>query len=161
MTTNFSVTSGVTILGGTQFSNSAGPGPGPGPAVAGVDNAVGFLQFNPFNPQGGPVPDWIHDQTATINGDTGITINNWTTAGMSMLNLTTSNMTWFLANFGAVSSANPVPCTITWGPGSTVASSQGNILQVDNGYFKMISFRWNQPMGTVATYNYPYVFSKP
>jgi hypothetical protein len=90
----------------------------------------------------------IEDVTATINDPIGFTINNNTQTGIAIPALSASNQTFF-ATYGTGLK------TVTWGPGSTVASSTINV--TFNSGNTLIFFVVGQ-VGA-ATYNYPFTFS--
>jgi hypothetical protein len=136
---SFTIGPGFTI--GAGFVIGAGSGGG-GPA--GVDNVTGYAEMNP------PViPNvQVEDITATINGSIGFTINNDTQTGIAIPALSASNQAWF-ASYGIGLK------TVTWGPGSTVASSTINV--VNNAGPLLVFFVQGQT--GAATYNYPFTFS--
>lgn len=138
---------------------SIGPGWSIGPGVAlgtggggsvspGIDNVAGYAEMPP------PVTPGValEDPTATVNSPTGFTINDATKTGIAMTGLTSSNVNWVIANLG-VGIHN-----VTWGPGSTVASSSITISQMPvswPGQFVFFVIGQSGP----ATYNYPFTFS--
>lgn len=98
----------------------------------------------------------LEDSTATINGSIGFTINNDNATGVAMLGLTLSNVNWFAANYAG----GTQPFTVTFGPGSTVASSPVVVVQIPSGWpagGPLTFFIQNQT--GAATYNYPFTFS--
>ena len=135
---SFTIGPGFTI--GAGFVIGAGSAGGSG----GVDNVTGYAEMNP------PViPNvQVEDITATINSPIGFTINNDTQTGIAIPALSASNQAWF-ATYGTGAK------TVTWGPGSTVASSAINV--VNNSGPTLVFFVQGQ-VGA-ATYNYPFTFS--
>jgi hypothetical protein len=120
---------------------SGGAGPSPG-----SNNVVGYLEFSPPIIPG----NQLEDGTATINGSTGFTINNDSFTGVAIGALTASNQNWFTTNYTVV----PGNYTCTWGPGSTVASSTINVVNLAGS---TIVF-YIQGQSGPATYNYPFTF---
>lgn len=135
---------GINIGPGITIDPSSGPGPAPNP---GVDNVVGYSEMDPPIVPG----QQLEDGTATINGTTGFTINNDTATGVAIPGLTASNQAWFAANYLTV----PGTYTCTWGPGSTVASSSINVIQLSGSTIVFFI----QGQSGAATYNYPFTFS--
>lgn len=136
----FTITGGMTLGSGMTISQT-GAGPGPG-----SNNVVGYSEMNPPVIPG----QQLQDNTATINGSAGFTINNDTLTGIAIPGLTVSNQSWFLNNYITV----PGFYTCTWGPGSTVASSTINVVQNSPDLVFFI-----QGQSGPATYNYPFTFS--
>jgi hypothetical protein len=136
---------GITVGAGIGLGASA-PGPGPSP---GTDNATGYSEMDPPIIPG----QQLEDVTATINGSTGFTINDDGTTGVAILGCTSSNQTWFNANF---TTGNTYTCT--WGPGSSVASSSIEVINLPNGLGQPLVF-FIQGQTGAATYNYPFTFS--
>jgi len=122
-----------------------------GLAVPGVDNVTGYSQMN------GPVipGNQLEDNTATVNGSTGFTINDDTATGIAIPGITASNQAWFAANYPTV----PGFYNVTWGPGSTVASSSINVVQVPSSWPGGPLVFFVQGQSGAATYNYPFTFS--
>ena len=135
------VENGINI--GNGISIGAG-GAGPGPS--GTDNVVGYTEMPPPVTAGGT----LEDTTATINSPTGFTINNDLQTGIAITNLTVSNQNWFNTNYPTV----PGTYSVTWGPGSTVASS--SILVVARAGAQIVFYVQGQT--GPATYNYPFTF---
>lgn len=92
----------------------------------------------------------LEDPTATINSPTGFTINNDAQTGIAITGLTVSNQNWFNANYPTV----PGTYSVTWGPGSTVASSSITVVSLTGA---TIVF-YVQGQSGPATYNYPFTF---
>jgi hypothetical protein len=90
----------------------------------------------------------LEDPTASINSPTGFTINDDTKTGIAISALSASNQTFF-ATYGTGTK------TVTWGAGSTVASS--TITVVTNAGSTLV-FDVQGQTGA-ATYNYPFTFS--
>ena len=134
------VENGVTI--GNGISIGAG-GAGPGPS--GVDNVVGYAEMPPPVTAGGT----LEDPTATINSPTGFTINNDSQTGIAITGLTVSNQNWLNTNYTSV----PGVYTVTWGPGSTVASSSIQVVDISGPFVFYV-----QGQSGPATYNYPFTF---
>ena len=97
----------------------------------------------------------LEDSTATINGSTGFTINNDGATGIAIPGLTSSNVTWFAANYTVV----PGLYNVTWGPGSTVASSSIQVVTVPSSWPGGPLVFFVQGQTGAATYNYPFTFS--
>lgn len=133
---------GVNITGTNIIAGSGGPGPGP----SGTDNVVGYAEMPPPVTAGGT----LEDPTATINSPTGFTINNDVQTGIAITGLTASNQNWFNTNYPTV----PGTYSVTWGPGSTVASS--SILVVARAGAQIVFYVQGQ--SGPATYNYPFTF---
>lgn len=137
---SFTVGPGFTIGAGFVIGAASGGGGGGG----GVDNVTGYAEMNPpVTPNG-----QVEDITATINSPIGFTINNDLQTGIAIPALSPSNQAWF-ASYGTGLK------TVTWGPGSTVASSTIN-LTVNSG--PLLIFFVQGQVGP-ATYNYPFTFS--
>lgn len=119
-------------------------------STAGVDNVVGYSQMNPPVVPGSQ----LEDSSATINGSTGFTINDDGSTGIAIPGLTASNVNWFIANYPTV----PGTYTCTWGPGSTVASSSINVVQVPSSWPGGDLVFFVQGQTGAATYNYPFTF---
>jgi hypothetical protein len=116
------------------------------PTPSGTSNVVGYNEMPPPVTAGGT----LEDVTATINGSTGFTINNPSTTGISINGLTASNETFF-ATYGTGTK------TVTWGAGSTVASSTVNVVNNNPSGFPQLVFFIVGQSGP-ATYNYPFTF---
>jgi hypothetical protein len=139
------IESGIGI--GPGISIGAGGAPGPAP---GSNNVVGYSEMPPPVTAGGT----LEDTTATVNGSTGFTINDDTKTGIAINGLTVSNQNWFTANYPTV----PGFYNVTWGPGSTVASSSINVVTYSpSGFPQFVFFVVGQ--SGAATYNYPFTFS--
>ncbi len=135
---------GINIGPGITIDPSSGPGPSPNP---GVNNVVGYSEMDPPIIPG----TQLEDSSATINGTTGFTINDDNFTGVAIPALTVSNQAWFAANYLTV----PGTYTCTWGPGSTVASSSINVIQLSGSAIVFFI----QGQSGAATYNYPFTFS--
>jgi hypothetical protein len=134
---------GLTILGGMALSEG-----GVSPPPSGYDNVTGYDEMPPPITPGGQD---LEDPTATVNGSIGFTINDSTKTGIALRALTESNKTFF-TTYGTGTK------TVTWGPGSTVASSTINVVTNNpNGAPQLVFFIPGQ-IGP-ATYNYPFTFS--
>jgi hypothetical protein len=142
------IESGIDIGPGIDIGDGSGPGPGPSP---GVDNVLGYSEMPPPVTAGGT----LEDPTATINGSTGFTINDDTKTGIAIASITSSNQAWFAANYTVV----PGIYTVTWGPGSTVASSSINVVTVPTSWPGGNFVFFVQGQTGAATYNYPFTFS--
>lgn len=136
--------SGIT-LGAGMTLGAGGPGPTPG-----TNNVTGYAEMNPPVIPG----NQLEDGTATINGSTGFTINDDGSTGIAISGLTLSNVNWFQANYTSVPSTH----TVTWGPGSTVASSSIFVVQVPGGWPGGTLVFYVQGQTGPATYNYPFTF---
>ncbi len=132
---------GVNLSGVNITAGSGGPGPSPG-----SNNVVGYSEMNPPVVPGSQ----LEDGTATINGSVGFTINNDTLTGIAIPGLTASNQNWFANNYTSL----PGTYSVTWGPGSTVASSSINVVNISGS---QIVF-YVQGQSGAATYNYPFTF---
>ena len=142
------VEGGINIGPGITLGDGSGPGPSPSP---GVDNIVGYSEMGPPVVAGSQ----LEDNTATINGSTGFTINDDTKTGIAVPGLTSSNVTWFAANYTVV----PGTYNVTWGPGSTVASSTIQVVTVPTTWPGGNLVFFVQGQTGAATYNYPFTFS--
>jgi len=139
--------SGITIGPGNTIGSGA-PGPGPSP---GTNNVLGYSEMPPPVTPGGT----LEDPTATVNGSTGFTINDSTKTGIAVAGITSSNQAWFAANYLTI----PGTYNVTWGPGSTVASSSINVVQVPSSWPGGPFVFFVQGQSGAATYNYPFTFS--
>jgi hypothetical protein len=135
----------LTIGAGWQVGPGWTIGPRGGGGTPGVNNATGYNEMPPPVTPGGD----LEDPTATINSPTGFTINDPTKTGIAITALSASNQAWFAANYSIGTH------TVTWGPGSTVASSTINVSQ--NSGSTLVFFVQGQTGS--ATYNYPFTFS--
>jgi hypothetical protein len=133
---------GINIGPGISIGGTGGSGP------SGVDNVVGYDEMPPPVTAGGD----LEDPTATINSPTGFTINDDTKTGIAFNALTDSNKAFF-ATYGTGTK------TVTWGPGSTVASS--TVFVVTNNPYSGTPQLVIDVQGQTgaATYNYPFTFS--
>jgi hypothetical protein len=131
---------GVNITNTNIIAGSGGPAPS-------GDNVIGFAEMGPPIIPGSQ----LEDNTATINGTTGFTINNDSATGVAPPALTANNQNWFTTNYTVI----PGNYTCTWGPGSTVASSTINVISLSGS---VIVFFIQGQTGP-ATYNYPFTFS--
>jgi hypothetical protein len=139
---------GIDIGSGIDIGAGSGPGPAPSP---GTNNVVGYSEMPPPVTAGGD----LEDTTATINSPTGFTINDDTKTGIAMSALTSSNVTWFAANYLTV----PGTYNVTWGPGSTVASSSILVTSSPITWPGGPLVFFVQGQTGPATYNYPFTFS--
>lgn len=137
------ISSDIAMTGGMYIFANSGVGGGP----TGTNNVVGYAEMPPPVIAG----EHLQDPTATVNDPIGFTINNDTYTGVAISGLTASNFSWFTANYTSL----PGFYTCTWGPGSTVASSS---IQVVNLTGNTIVF-FIQAQSGPATYNYPFTFS--
>jgi hypothetical protein len=138
MVAPLTVAAGWTIGPGWTIGSVGGYGP------PGVDNVTGYAEMAPPIIPG----NQLEDSTATINGSTGFTINNDSDTGIAVIALSTSNQAWFNANYSLGTH------TVTWGAGSTVASSTINVIQISGALVFFV-----QGQTGPATYNYPFTFS--
>lgn len=136
--------SGITVAAGIGLG-AGGPGPAPG-----ANNVIGYSEMPPPVTPGGT----LQDNTATVNGSTGFTINDDSLTGIAISGLTLSNTNWFIANYPTV----PGTYTVTWGPGSTVASSSILVVQVPGSWPGGALVFFVQGQTGPATYNYPFTF---
>jgi hypothetical protein len=139
---------GIDVGAGIDIGDGGAPGPGPSP---GADNVIGYSEMPPPVTAGGDV----EDTTATINSPTGFTINDDTKTGIAISALTASNVTWFAANFTVI----PGTYYVTWGPGSTVASSSITVVTVPSSWPGGPFTFFVQGQTGPATYNYPFTFT--
>ena len=137
----------IVIENGIGIGPGISIGSGGGGGNPGVNNVVGYSEMPPPVTAGGT----LEDPTATVNGSTGFTINDDSYTGIAISGLTASNQNWFTTNYTVV----PGTYTCTWGPGSTVASSPINVIQLSG---TTIVF-FVQGQSGAATYNYPFTFS--
>ena len=136
------MTGGITMSPGLEIRYGSGPAPSPG-----VDNVVGYSEMPPPVIAGGT----LEDGTATINSPTGFTINNASATGIAITGLSVSNQAFF-ATYGTGTK------TISWGAGSTVASSTITVVTNNPSGFPQLVF-FVQGQSGPATYNYPFTFS--
>jgi hypothetical protein len=137
-TNNFTVTNN-----GSVASNASNPFGG----TAGVNNVIGYDEMPPPVTAGGD----LEDPTATINSPTGFTINDDTKTGIAFNALTDSNKAFF-ATYGTGTK------TVTWGAGSTVASSTVIVVTNNTSGTPQLVIDIQGQSGP-ATYNYPFTFS--
>jgi hypothetical protein len=121
---------------------------------SGVQGDNGNILYQDMNPPIIPGMQ-LEDGSATINGSTGFTINNDFATGIAVMNLSSSNQTFF-NNLGLGIH------TVTFGSGSTVASATVEIVNLPNGQGGggpggLVFFIQGQ--SGPATYNYPFTFS--
>ena len=128
---------GIDIGGGIIIGTAGGGTPG-------VNNVTGYNEMPPPVTAGGD----LEDPTATINSPIGFTINDDTKTGIAISALSASNQTFFATYRTGTK-------TVTWGAGSTVASS--TITVVTNAGSTLV-FDVQGQSGP-ATYNYPFTFS--
>ena len=129
---------GIDIGGGIIIGTAGGGG------TPGVNNVTGYDEMPPPVTAGGD----LEDPTATINSPIGFTINDDTKTGIAISALSASNQAFF-ATYGTGTK------TVTWGAGSTVASS--TIMVATNSGATLV-FDVQGQTGA-ATYNYPFTFS--
>ena len=139
---SITIESGISVGPGIAIGGSGGGGGTPG-----VNNVTGYTEMSPPVIPG----NQLEDSSATINGSTGFTINDDLATGVAIPGITVSNQNWFATNYSTV----PGTYTCTWGPGSTVASS--NIFVVQNGGGLLVFYIQGQT--GAATYNYPFTLS--
>ena len=135
---------GIAVGPGITIGAGIFMGTGGGGGTPGVNNVVGYNEMPPPVTAGGT----LEDPTATINSPTGFTINDDTKTGIAITALSASNQAFF-ATYGTGTK------TVTWGAGSTVASSTINV--VTNSGASLVFFVPGQT--GAATYNYPFTFS--
>ena len=129
---------GIDIGGGITIGTAGGGG------TPGVNNVTGYNEMPPPVTPGGD----LEDPTATINSTIGFTINDDTKTGIAIQALSASNQAFF-ATYGTGTK------TVTWGAGSTVASST-IIVATNSGATLVFDI---QGQSGPATYNYPFTFS--
>jgi hypothetical protein len=139
------VEGGIDIGPGIALGGGA-PGPSPG-----VNNIVGYSEMPPPVTAGGT----LEDPSATVNGSTGFTINDDNFTGIAISNITSSNQAWLAANYTVV----PGTYNVTWGPGSTVASSSITVTAVPGTWPGTPFVFFVDGQTGAATYNYPFTFS--
>jgi hypothetical protein len=133
----------ITIGPGINFGPGIEIGAAGGSPPVG-DNVTGYAEMPPPVIAG----TTLEDITATVNSPTGFTINDDAETGIAISALSASNQIFF-ATYGTGIK------TVTWGAGSTVASSTINVVQnagATLGFFV-------QGQTGAATYNYPFTFS--
>ena len=135
---------GIAVGPGITIGPGIFMGTGSGGGTPGVDNVTGYSEMPPPVTAGGT----LEDPTATINSPTGFTINDNTKTGIAITALSASNQAFF-ATYGTGTK------TVTWGAGSTVASSTINV--ATNSGASLVFFVQGQT--GAATYNYPFTFS--
>jgi len=144
---SITIAGGITIGAGIELGAGT-PSPGPSP---GTNNVIGYSEMPPPVTVGGT----LEDPSATVNGSIGFTINDDTLTGIAIAGITASNQAWLAANYTPL----PLAANVTWGPGSTVATSPITVIQVPStspgGPF--VFFVDGQT--GAATYNYPFTFS--
>ena len=138
MSAPFSIGPGIDIGGGIIIGTAGGGG------TPGVNNVTGYDEMPPPVTAGGD----LEDPTATINSPIGFTINDDTKTGIAISALSASNQAFF-ATYGTGTK------TVTWGAGSTVASST-IIVATNSGATLVFDV---QGQTGAATYNYPFTFS--
>ena len=133
----------IIIEGGITIETGITIGSGSGGGTPGVNNVVGYNEMPP------PIVAGVglEDPTATVNGSVGFTINNDANTGVAIQALSVSNQVFFSTYGVGVK-------TVTWGPGSTVASSSVNVIQNSGSLLVMLILGQSGP----ATYNYPFTF---
>ena len=140
------VEGGIDIGPGIALGGTPGPGPSPG-----TNNIIGYSEMPPPVTAGGT----LEDPSATVNGSTGFTINDDNFTGIAISNITSSNQAWLAANYTVV----PGTYNVTWGPGSTVASSSIQVVAVPSSWPGGPLTFFVQGQTGPATYNYPFTFS--
>lgn len=137
----------LTVGPGIQIGSGIALGNGSGGGTPGVNNVVGYAEMPPPVVPG----NTLEDPTATINSPTGFTINDPSRTGIAITGLSVSNKAFF-TTYGTGTK------TVTWGAGSTVASSTINVVTNNpNGFPQLVFFVQGQ--SGAATYNYPFTFS--
>jgi len=126
-----SVATGLRITGGLRISSQSAFG--------------GNITFEEMGPPIIPGHQ-TEDGTATINGTTGITINNSANTGIGVPNLTSENQTYY--------STLTVPntYTATLGPGSSYATVSVDVVEADSVLVFFIDPTLTYPL----TINYPF-----
>lgn len=142
------VQNGVKITNGVTISNGSSTPP--------TSSGSGVITYTDMGPPIIP-GNQLEDNTATINGSTGFTINIDMATGVAISNLSASNQTFF-NNLGLGTH------NITFGAGSTVASSTVQIVNTPNGAGgggpggSFLVFFIQGQTGP-ATYNFPFTIS--
>jgi len=136
------IENGIEIGPGINIGNGSGGGGTPG-----VTNVIGYDEMPPPVVAG----QALEDPNATINSPTGFTITDDTKTGIAFRALTASNEAFF-ATYGTGTK------TVTWGAGSTVASSTVIVVTNDMGGNPQLVIQIQGQSGP-ATYNYPFTFS--
>jgi len=142
------IQNGVKITNGVTISNGSSTPP--------PSSGSGVITYTDMGPPIIPGQQ-LEDGSATINGSTGFTINMDMATGIAVMNLSASNQTFF-NNLGLGTH------TVTFGAGSTVASTTVQIVNIPNGQggggpggSALVFFIQGQ--SGPATYNYPFTFS--
>ena len=135
---------GIAIGPGISIGGGIFMGAGSGGGTPGVNNVTGYNEMPPPVTAG----TTLQDPSATINSPPGFTINDDTLTGIAITALSASNQAFF-ATYGTGTK------TVTWGAGSTVASSTINV--ITNSGASLVFFVQGQT--GAATYNYPFTFS--
>jgi hypothetical protein len=141
MATPITIGGGITIEGGIIIGEQgAGPTPGgtgsitydqmPGPVVPGVA---------------------LQDFTATVNDPIGFTINDGANTGVAVQALSVENQAFF-ATYGTGVR------TVTWGPGSSYASSTVDLVLNNPSGSPQLVFVIDYGLPYPATFNYPFTF---
>jgi hypothetical protein len=135
---NIQVGAGIELGSGITVGSTGGGG-----GTGGVDGTIGSSAIT--------LVTQLQDATATLNGTTGFTINNPAQTGVAIPygNMTGSNQTFF-STYGPLGTK-----TVTWGPGSSVASSS---VTLNNNPGSILVFFIQGAMGP-ATYNFPFTFN--
>jgi hypothetical protein len=141
----------IRIEGGIEIGGgvSIGSGPGGGGGTPGINGCVGYDQIP------GPIiaGQQIEDATATVNNPVGFTVNTLDgnpggQTGISAANLSASNQTFF-ATYGTGLK------TVTWGAGSSYATTQVNLVSNSGGTLVFFITGISAP----ATFNWPVTFN--
>lgn len=143
MTTSISIGPGITF--GRGMTVGAGASDSGSYGTAGVNGTIGYSQIP------GPIipGNQIEDSSATINGTVGFTVNtlNGGQTGIAVTNLTASNQAFF-TTYGTGTR------TVTWGAGSTYASTTVNLVNNTSGQLVFYVTGISVP----ATFNFPFTF---
>lgn len=130
---------GATIVGATVIDDGSGPAP----------VGLGAITYDQMPPPVVPGTN-LQDNTATVNGSVGFTINNSTATGVAVAGLTANNVTYYNNLGTGIFDA-------TLGPGSTYATIAVNINQIPSS--GQLVFFFSNAVAYPATFNYPITIS--
>ena len=145
MATPLQIEGGITFGGGI----SAGPDVTVGPAPGGT-GAITYAEMPPPVQSGTA----LQDPNAIVNGSVGFTITAGNVTGVAVNNLTAENLTFF----STYTPSLPAVKTVTWGAGSTYASSTVTIVTNGSGDPQLV-FQIDPALTYPATFNYPFTFN--
>jgi hypothetical protein len=131
---------GISVGNGITFGSGVTAG-GAGPITGGT---ITYAEMAPPVVAGFQ----LQDNSATVNGSVGFTINNSANTGVAVIALTTANQTFF-DNQGVGTFA------ASFGPGSTHATATVQITQVGG----VLIFFIDNTISYPATFNYPFTIA--